>query len=93
MILSIRVVPNAARTEVAGMHGEAVKIRLQAPPVEGKANEALLAFLAGKLSLRRNELELVRGEKSREKRISIPGKSSAEVRGALGLEARSPDSP
>jgi prepilin-type N-terminal cleavage/methylation domain-containing protein len=56
--------------------------------VEGKANEALLAFLAGKLSLRQNELELARGAKSREKQVSIPGKSSAEVLAALGLGAR-----
>ncbi len=60
------------------MHGEALKIRLAAPPVEGKANEALVRFIAERLGLRRAEVELVRGETSREKTVRVP--ASADPR-------------
>lgn len=63
--------PGAARTEVAGVHGAAIKIRLAAPPVEGKANVALRRFLAQAFDVPLRNVEIVRGETSREKVVRI----------------------
>jgi uncharacterized protein (TIGR00251 family) len=71
-LIAVHAQPGAKRTEVAGLHGESLKIRLAAPPVEGKANEALLRFIAGELGLRRSEVTLARGETSREKIVGVP---------------------
>lgn len=69
--LVLSVVPGASRTELAGLHGEALRLRLAAPPVDGKANEALLAWLAQALGLPRRRLALLRGAGSRHKQVSI----------------------
>jgi uncharacterized protein (TIGR00251 family) len=71
--------PGAKKTGVAGVHGETLKIRLAAPPVEGKANEALIAFIAERLGLRRAEVQLVRGEASREKTLRVPAAADPET--------------
>jgi uncharacterized protein (TIGR00251 family) len=67
------VQPGAKRTEVAGLHGDALKIRLAAPPVEGKANQALIAWLAEVFAVPERRVRLLRGEKSREKVVEITG--------------------
>ena len=71
--LRIRVQPRASRTEVAGLHGDTLRVRLSAPPVDGAANEALLRFLAEKLSVRRSAVQLISGETSRSKLVSVAG--------------------
>ena len=76
-LVTIHAQPGAKRTEVAGLHGDALKIRLAAPPVEGKANETLIAFVAGRLGLRRAEVQLVRGDTSRAKTLRVPCDPSA----------------
>lgn len=81
--LRLRVVPNAKRSEVVGVHGDAIKVKVQAPAMDGKANEALLDFLAEKLGLSRRSVQLVAGEKSRDKTISITELESDEVRQRL----------
>ena len=60
---------------MAGLHGEALKVRLAAPPVEGKANEALVRFLAGRFAVPKRNVTIVSGEHSREKRVEIVGAS------------------
>ncbi len=85
-ILSLRIVPNARRSEVVGMHGEAIKVKVQAPPVEGKANEALLEFLAERLGLSARQLEIVAGAKSRDKLVGINGMTVEEARERLLAE-------
>jgi uncharacterized protein len=82
-ILRIHVVPNSKSDCVAGEHGGAIKIKLRAPAVEGKANAALIRFLAGQLELPRHAIELERGQKSRDKLIRIDGLTSEEVRTRL----------
>ena len=72
MILSIHLIPNASRSEIVGWVGETLKIRIAAPPVEGKANEALIRFLADKLDLAPSEIEIVGGLSSKQKRVKIP---------------------
>ena len=84
--LKLRIVPNAKRDEVIGEYGDAVKIKVAAPAVEGKANEALLEFIAEKLSLHRREIALISGEKSRDKLVEIAGLDDAQARARLVSE-------
>lgn len=81
--LSLKVVPGASRDEVAGEHGDAIRVKLRAPPVDGRANTALLDFLAQRLAVRTSALQLVTGGTSRHKIVSIGGLSLAEVRERL----------
>ena len=69
--LVVHVVPGARRAGIAGEHGDALKIRLAAPAVEGKANAALVAFLADAFGVSRRQVTIVRGETSRDKRVRI----------------------
>jgi len=69
--LSIHAQPGAARTEVVGLHGDAIKMRLAAPAVEGRANDALIAFLAASFRVTRRNIFLVRGETGRAKTVRI----------------------
>jgi hypothetical protein len=71
LILALHVQPGAKRTEVAGTHGDALKIRLAAPPVDGKANAELLRFLAAAFGVPRHAVTLLRGESSRQKTVRI----------------------
>lgn len=71
LTLTVYVQPGAKRTQVQGMHGEHIKISLNAPPVDGQANDALIAWLAKKIGLKNRQLTIVRGEKSRVKTIAI----------------------
>ena len=81
--LAVRVHPGARKNGVTGVHDDALKIALTAPPVDGKANEALIAFLAEALRLPRARIAIVAGIASRAKTVRITGKSAAEVAAAL----------
>ena len=72
------VQPGAKKSEVAGMHGDTVKIRIHSPPVEGKANDALISFLSKILGVRKSSLQIERGDKSRTKTIAIRYDSEAD---------------
>ena len=76
LVLTLHVQPGASRTAYAGLHGDAHKIRLAAPPVEGKANEALIAFLAQAFGVRQRDVTIASGASARRKivRISAPAK-------------------
>jgi hypothetical protein len=81
--LSLKVVPGASRDEVAGQHGDAIRVKLRAPPVDGRANAALLTFLAARLGLRSSALHLVTGETSRLKLVAITGLTADDARRRL----------
>ena len=83
--LAIKVIPGAPRSQVVGWLGEAVKVKVQAPPIEGRANEALLKFLAEQLDLPPRCVALVRGDSSRQKLVRISGLVQAEALQRLGL--------
>ena len=84
--LRLYIQPGAKKTEVVGEHGEALKIRLAAPPVEGKANLALMAWLADAFAVPQRMVILISGEKSRHKLVEISGEFSVQqVLAALGL--------
>ncbi len=70
-LLAVAVVPNAKRTAADGLHDGALRVRLAAPPVDGKANEALVAWLAGELGLPRRAVRLLRGASSRRKQLEL----------------------
>ncbi len=77
--VEIRAVPNAPRSEVVGWHAGALKVKLHAPPVDGKANEALCDFLAEELGLPRRAVTLLRGDTSRQKVLRITGCSLPDL--------------
>ena len=71
VLLQLSVMPNARRTEVDGLHDGALRVRLAAPPIDGRANEALIAWLAKSLDVARRDIELLRGDASRRKQVAI----------------------
>ncbi len=71
--LTLHIQPGAKKTEFAGLHGDALKIRLAAPPVDGKANEALLKFIADKLGMAKTGVTLKSGSTSRRKVLEVKG--------------------
>jgi uncharacterized protein (TIGR00251 family) len=81
--VSVRVQPGAKKDAVTGLYGGAVKIALSAPPVDGQANVALIAFVAEKVGLPRARVSLVSGAANRSKVLRVTGRSAAEMRAAL----------
>jgi uncharacterized protein len=71
VVIDVHAMPNANKTVVQGIHDGALHIRLKAPPVEGKANAALLKWLAAELEIPRSGIELLRGDKSRRKQCRV----------------------
>jgi hypothetical protein len=85
VILDLHIQPGAKKTEVVGRHGDALKIRLAAPPVDGKANAALIAYIAAKVGAGRTAVEVISGQTSRAKRLRVTGIAPADVLEALGF--------
>lgn len=83
VLLAVRVVPGARKSELIGEAAGRLRVRLQAPPVEGKANKELLKLLARELGLRKNQLALARGDRSREKTVLLAGLSLPMARDRL----------
>jgi uncharacterized protein (TIGR00251 family) len=71
VIVDIHVIPNASRTQADGEHDGALRVRLHAPPVDGKANLALAAWLANALGIAKRDVELIRGQTSKRKQLRI----------------------
>ena len=89
VILSLHIQPGAKKTEVVGPHGDALKIRLAAPPVDGKANAALQAFLAKKIGVGKTAVTLLSGQSARSKRVCIAGIAGELVAARLTGKIRS----
>ena len=83
--LALKVIPNAPRDEVVGWLGDALKVKVRAPALDGRANDALLAFLAEKLGVPRRTVTLVRGDRSRQKVVRVDGLDRPAVKQRLGL--------
>ncbi|PYL61873.1 MAG: YggU family protein [Verrucomicrobia bacterium] len=83
--IRVHILPNAKLDKVVGDHGDAIKIKLRAPAMEGKANAALIRFLAAQLGILPRQIALMRGQKSRDKLIRIKGLSEREVQERLGV--------
>lgn len=83
--IAVQVMPNAKKSEVLGLQGDAIKIRLQAPALEGRANEALIRFLAEALHLPRSAVSITHGHSNKRKLLALTGKtlSVEQVQAAL----------
>lgn len=88
LILDCHLQPKASCDEFAGLHGERIKIRLTAPPVDGKANAQLLAFLATAFAVGKNQVSLESGQQSRQKRVRI--RQPQHFPSALGVTVEAP---
>lgn len=85
--IRVRVQPRAKRSEVAGLHGDAVRIRVAAPPADGAANAELLRFLARLLRVPQGAVDITAGHASRDKSVRVAGMRRDEVVEALGIPA------
>ncbi len=82
--LTLHIQPGARKTELAGLHGDALKIRLAAPPVDGKANAALIDFIADRLEIARSAVRLKSGQSSRRKVLEVSGVAETRIAGLAG---------
>ncbi|MEJ2068285.1 MAG: DUF167 domain-containing protein [Deltaproteobacteria bacterium] len=83
--LKVRLQPRASRDGIEGLHGDALKVKVTAPPLEGRANKAVKKLLAEHLGIAPSQVEIIAGERSREKLLRISGISRAEMEKALGI--------
>ena len=89
VIVDIHVIPNASITQSDGTHDSALRVRLHAPPVDGKANLALATWLADTLDIAKRHVELVRGQTSKRKQLRVSAAASGTAKwNALALEFR-----
>ena len=79
LCINVHVQPNARVTQAGGLHGGALKVRLAAPPLDGRANALLIDFLKEKLGVPANRISIVRGQKSRDKLVEVSGAGDAAV--------------
>ncbi len=84
--VTVHVLPRASREEVAGLYGDAVRVRLTAPPLENRANEALVRFLAAALGVSRSRVEVAAGRRGRRKVVRVAGMSREDIFRRLKLE-------
>ena len=82
--LKIHLQPRASRNGIDGVHGDALKVKVTAPPVEGRANKALKQLLAERLGISPAQIEIIAGQRSREKLVRVSGLSRTEAERALG---------
>ena len=87
-ILTVHIQPKASTTECVGIHGDAIKIRVAAPPVDGAANEELIRFLARRLSIPSSSVRILSGATGRHKRVLVKGATAQLVLACLNLGSR-----
>lgn len=78
-VITVKAIPRASKTEIAGDDGEWLRVRVKAPPVDGKANEALVKFFADALGVPKGAISIVSGDTSRLKRIRVTGISAQNI--------------
>ena len=89
VVFTAKVVPGSSRTAVAGVLSDAIKIRVAAAPEKGKANQCLVAFLAERLGVKKNSIEIVSGRTNPVKQVQVTGISAIELLRKLGLGEQS----
>jgi uncharacterized protein len=87
LLVDVHVTPRASRSAIQGVHDSRIKVALDAPPVDGEANAALIALFAKLLKLPKRQIELVRGQTSRQKTLAITGTTEAALRALLPADA------
>ena len=83
VVVSLYIQPRASRNEVVGEQGDALKLRLTSPPVDGAANKLCCEFVAKRCGVAKRDVTLISGERSRQKRLLVQGKEAADVAAAL----------
>ena len=83
VVLKVWVQPRASKNEVAGLHGDSLKVKVISPPVENRANETLCEFLSQLIGVKRRHIEIVGGQKTRLKEVRITACSCSELRRTL----------
>ncbi len=81
--ISLYIQPGASKTELTGEHNGLLKIKIKAPPVDGKANAEVIEFLSHQLGIPKRQIELLKGDKSRDKKIRVTGISLQQIRKLL----------
>ena len=76
---NVRIIPGSSRNEIAGRDGSVYRIKVTSPPVDGKANKALITLLSKKIKIPKKNIQIISGEKSRNKRIKVNGISGNEI--------------
>ncbi len=84
VVLTVKAVPRASKSEVAGAEGAWLRVRVKAPPVDGKANDALVKFFASLFGVPKGAVTILSGDAARLKRIRVAGIGAADARRALG---------
>lgn len=87
---AIRVLPRSSKCGLAGLQGDALKIRIQEPPVEGRANEACIRFLASLFDVHKDRIAIEAGHRSKNKQVSIAGLTGDDIRAVLDEHLRQP---
>lgn len=85
VLLVFHVLPNAPRTQIVGLHGEALKLKVHAPPVDGKANDEIVAFLSEASGLAKSRIRIVSGELGKSKRVKFEGIGWDELKRRMKL--------
>ena len=79
VVFNIRVIPRASRCELAGIQGDALKLRITAPPVEGAANKECVRFLSDILGVKKSQITIIAGHRSKNKKVSISGINREDI--------------
>ena len=79
VVFNIRVIPRASRCELAGVQGDALKLRIKAPPVEGAANKECVRFLSDMLGVKKSQIKIIAGHRSKNKKVSISGINRKDI--------------
>jgi uncharacterized protein (TIGR00251 family) len=85
VIFRIHVVPKSAKNECVGIQGNAIKLKITAPPVEGQANDACIRFLSDLLGVKKNQVTIVSGHKSRKKTVAIEGRGKKDIEAVFSV--------
>lgn len=79
VVIAVKVQPGAKRSAITGVHADALKIAVAAPPVDGKANAELIKFLSEALGVKRGQIQIIRGEKAKQKQVLLTGLTANDV--------------
>jgi uncharacterized protein len=80
---NVQVLPKSSKSAIAGIHNDALKVKVTAPPVEGRANEACLEVLAGRLGVRTSQITILAGQHSRRKTVAVAGLKKKDIESLL----------
>lgn len=88
-IIDVHVIPQGSKNEVVGLYNDRLKIKIEAPPVDGKANACLLKFLSKVLDIKNSDLQLIKGESSRQKQVKVLNLSPEDIESLIFKRATS----